>query len=151
MMSQKVSHWYWNTMTGQWGKYMCPKIYYVCLHALNGLKRSSWSQDMHHWDFWIVLGMYTQNHDIVQGHIRCHTSTVMTKCANQLNICHQTFYKEVLHALNDLTRNQKAKICIFKRLGLNPNIPKLILHSSYAKIPSRINVGTFLRNYISSE
>ena len=28
----------------------------------------------------------------------------MTQWANKLNVCHQTFHKEVLHVLNDLKR-----------------------------------------------
>ena len=53
MMSRKVSQWYWIAMADQWGKYMRPEVTYSnwVLYALNDLKRSSWSQDMHIWAF----------------------------------------------------------------------------------------------------
>ena len=76
--------------------------------------------------------MYTQNYDIIQGYRRCHTGTEMTQWENKLNVCLQTFHKEILHALNGLKRSPGSqKMHILERLELNPNVPSLVPVPTY--------------------
>ena len=58
---------------------------------------------------------------------RDHSGAGMTKWANKLNKCLQTFHKEVLHDLDDLKRSP----------GSQDNM-------------RRINVGTYFRSFIAS-